>query len=198
MALQTIRYTSSHHGDSLHSALIEIREALNAAPEVLLLDIATLVASPPGFVLAIHDVLSRRSPQTQLVTSANTSLTSPDCLLWLAGDHRLMVPSGYLFIERLPVSEDDGDNFGPNSRSGMAVEILSNRPEIPMATSVERFLQDLREATRRMNEYLPVSELAGREIPYRELRELYLIGGELDTFLQTLDGSEPPNETPHR
>lgn len=196
MALKTIRFTASHNSDYLHTVLIELREAINTAPEVILLDIAACVASPPWFILAIHDVLRRRPSATKLITSANSPLYGPDCLLWLAGDHRLMVPSGYLFIPPMPESAEDFQIFAAGATTGNAVEVLDRAYEQQTVASAGLFLRGIQEAVHRMSEFLPVRELAGREIPFGELQELYLIGGELDAFIQALDCAAPPTMAP--
>ncbi|CAN5830741.1 hypothetical protein BH09VER1_BH09VER1_47430 [soil metagenome] len=196
MALKTIRFTASHNSDYLHTALIELREAINAAPEVILLDIAAGMASPPWSILAIHDVLGHRDCGTKLITSANSPLYGPDCLLWLAGDHRLMVPSGYLFIPAVPETPENSEILGTCAPAGNPVEVLDKAYEQQTIVYAGLFLRGMHEAVHRMSEFMPVGELAGREIPFEELKELFLIGGELDAFLQTIGTVAPQTPAP--
>jgi len=196
MTLKTIRFTSSHHSDYLHATLIELREAINTAPEVILLDIAACVASPPWSILAIDDVLRSRNRETKLITSANSPLFGPDCLLWLAGDNRIMVPSGYLYIPLVAESAEDSEIFGATASMGNAVEVLDRAYEQQTIASAALYLRGMHETVRRMSKFLPVRELAGREVPYAELQELYLIGGELDAFLHNLGSTALPTPTP--
>lgn len=185
--MKSIRFTASHNADYLHAQLVELREAINQEPGVIFLDIAGSVSSPPGFTLCTYGILQQRQSTTKLVTSANSPLLGCDTLLWLAGDARIIAPNAYIHIPSFDNQKTEEGWVGETIPVGSdAVEVLTSENRRLQAASAELFLRDLDRVLRTMNEYLPVSEYQGRALEMSDLRELHLVGGEVDRLLDKI------------
>ena len=128
------------------------------------------------WALLIRSILRQRSPKTQLITNARTSLKNGSVLVWLMGDHRLIRDDAGLFLRRTDAPEDDDTDACLNWKAETDPE------KSPDKTSYLKVMELI-------NEYLPVQELAGRVIDVTELRQFGLVDNEkLDRFLKTAFG----------
>lgn len=189
--MKSVRFTTSHNDDYLHAQLIEMREAINQGHKVIYLDIAGSISSPPGFILTIYGIIQTRPSTTKLITSANSPLLGCDSLLWLAGDARILAPNAYIWV---PVfdpnsfeTEQDQSWTSPGGDSLTAVGVENRKLQ---AASAELFLRDFGKVAQVMNKYLPVNECQGRTLDVSDLRDLHLLGGEVECLLEKIGDEE--------
>ena len=118
-----------------------------------------------------------RSPKTRIITNARSSLQGGSVLVWLMGDKRIIRDDARLYFRRVEWSEDNEvqSNEVGNEK---AHEYRDSFSEIdPEEADYVRVLQ-------RINEFLPVKELAGRPFGGPVLRQFGLVDSEAwDQFL---------------
>src|ERR1041385_6824067 len=87
--------------------IAELERVLTKKPRTLQIEIAGTGEIPPDVALRFRAVLMTRSPKTQIVTDARSSLQGSSVLLWLLGDRRTIREDARLYFRRTTLSEDD-------------------------------------------------------------------------------------------
>jgi hypothetical protein len=168
--------------------IAELERALARKPRLLQIDMIGVGEIPADSALLIRSVFSSRSPTTRLITNARSSLQNGSVLVWLLGDTRLIRDDARLFFRRATLAEDDEPKQEDDWKD--EPEFCDSFSEIdPEEGDYARVLQCI-------NEFLPVTELAGRLIEVPVLRQFGLVENEkVDRFLVTAFGTkpEPPN-----
>ena len=162
--------------------LIRLEETLAEEPELFQIDILGECAIPADTALLIRSILSQRSPRTQLITNARSSICGGSVLIWLQGDIRLIRDDAKVFFRRVDASElndvklvepwndPDADFDAPEEAS-------------PAEDEYARVLEHI-------NEFLPVKEMAGRMIGVPVLRQFGLVDNEaMDQLLSSTIGA---------
>ncbi|MFZ4775956.1 MAG: hypothetical protein ACOYM3_11360 [Terrimicrobiaceae bacterium] len=119
---------------------------------------------PVTAALAYDDILQRKFPETIIVTSCYGRLIGADLLVWLRGDFRQMVPSGYGYIPLLEEREDEG--FGGIQLKTVPLQNLARR--------------DYGNALRRIGAFLPVKDFTGVPIDRHRFAEFGILGPRVD------------------
>jgi hypothetical protein len=123
--------------------------------------------------LRIRSVLRARSPRTQIITNACSSLQNGSVLVWLLGDERMIREDATLYF-RDATNEADEDAVWKDS--GCTLWNLSSDDDSEEG-DYARVLQCI-------NEFLPVEELAGRLICVAVLKQFGLVENDhVDGFL---------------
>jgi len=170
-----------HYGNSYYiERIAALEEALVKRPRQLQIDMLGEGEVPADWALLIRSILGQRSPKTQIITNARSSLQNGSVLVWLQGDRRLIRDDAKLFFRRAVVSDDDEDEKawkeGDLKYSGSDFEI--DPEEVDYAKALQL-----------INEFLPVKELAGKAIELPVLRQFGLVeNAKLDSFLATAFG----------
>jgi|GEM_PF-6311748 len=189
--MKSIRFTASHQDDYLHAQLIEMREAINQGHDVIYLDIAGSLSSPPSFILSIYGILQTRPSTTKLIASANSPLVGCDTLLWLAGDGRILAPNAYIYVPVFDLKRSEADQeLDWASSGGNSVTALSVANRKFQAAGAELFLRDFGKIAQEMNKYLPVKEYQGQTLDVASLRDLHLLGGEMERLIENIGDGE--------
>ena len=142
---------------NLYSALRDGREKITIellGPGMMLHDTA----------LMLFEVLRKRPPHTQLHMHSHTCLSDGALLVWLAGNTRPI--RGDAWVQLSPIPETPG--LFPAAPHAHRAGGLPVEDEQPADT-------DLRTVMRHLNEWLPVSEVAGLRLFENELKDLGLI-----------------------
>jgi hypothetical protein len=132
---------------------------------------------PADTALLIRSILMNRSPRTQLVTNARSSLQGGSVLVWLLGNKRIIRDDARVFFKRNPLADED------------PVEIYAGLGEAEQKykdsySSVDPEDADYARMLQMIDEFLPVKEFAGRIVTVGVLREFGLVETELvDNFL---------------
>jgi hypothetical protein len=170
--------------------IAELETALARKPRVLQIDMVGVGEIPADSALLIRSVLLARSPKTQVITNARSSLQNGSVLVWLLGDTRLIRDDARLFFRRATLSEED---------DAKQVDDWKDEPEFCDSFSeIDPEEGDYARVLECINEFLPVKELAGRLIEMPVLRQFGLVENEkVDHFLATAFGTkrEPPNNS---
>ena len=137
---------------------------------------------PADSALLIRSVLMGRSPNTPIITNARSSLQGGSVLIWLLGDQRIIRDDARLYFRRVIISQDEEAEpceVGKDNEHKYRDSFSEIDPE---EADYVRVLQ-------RINEFLPVKELAGRLIGVPVLRQFGLVQNEqVDQFLATAFG----------
>jgi hypothetical protein len=149
----------------------QLEKALARKPEKLQLDIIGSGELSPDTALLIRSVLVGRSPKTQLITNARSSLQGGAVLVWLMGDTRLIREDAKLyFCKSTKEDDDEGNEAWKDEQSDDAEADLE---EIDYAQLLQY-----------IDHFLPVRELAGRPVDLELLRQFGLVDNEkVDHFL---------------
>ena len=143
----------------------------------------------PGFLLHDHalmlfDELLNRPEGMKLHVHSRTSLSDGAILLWLVGDTRSIRWDAWIQLSSTPPLPDLVDDGGCSD----AVQVAGEEPSHT----------DLRTIMNYMEEWLPISEVAGLRLFNQDLEELGLL--EDDASCRQLDalfeGSTEPPKTP--
>jgi hypothetical protein len=175
-----------HYGNSYYiERIAALEEAVAKKPRQLQIDLLGEGEVPADWALLIRSILGQRSPRTQLITNARSSLKNGSVLVWLLGDRRIMRDDAKLFL-RYAIVPDDRDEKawkeGGFKHSGSDDEI--DPEEVDYASTLQV-----------INEYLPVKELAGKSIDLSVLRQFGLVENEkFDNFLATAFGQAQPRK----
>jgi hypothetical protein len=130
--------------------------------------------------LRFRAALRERSPKTQIITQARSSLQGGSVLLWLLGDGRTIRDDARVYFRRTTLSEDDEVQENGVWREHEPQYRDSFSGIDPDEGDYARMLQVI-------NEYLPVREMAGRLIGVPVLRQFGLVENEeADNFLATV------------
>jgi hypothetical protein len=156
-------------------------------PAVLELELIGSGEVPADFALLLRSVLLKRSPRTQLVTNARSSLGDGSVLIWLLGDQRVTRDDARVYFKRNPLADMERVEVFAGLGDAAPKYKDSYSSLDPEDTDYERVLQLI-------NEFLPVNEYAGRVISVELLREFGLVDNErVDKFLATsFSKSEQP------
>ena len=176
--LKIISYGNSYYIDRI----AQLERLLSRKPRVVQIDMIGVGEIPADSALLIRSVLMARSPKTRIITNARSSLQGGSVLVWLMGDKRIIRDDARLYFRRVEWSEDNEvqSNQVGNER---AHEYRDSYSEIdPQEADYVRVLQ-------RINEFLPVKELAGRPFGSPVLRQFGLVESEAwDVFLAVAFG----------
>jgi hypothetical protein len=156
---------------------LKLERALARKPKVLYLEMIGEGEIPADTALLIRSILMNRSPRTQLVTNARSSLQGGSVLVWLLGNKRIIRDDARVFFKRNPLADED------------PVEIYAGLGEAEQKykdsySSVDPEDADYARMLQMIDEFLPVKEFAGRIVTVGVLREFGLVETELvDNFL---------------
>jgi len=170
---------ASYSGSYYFERIRQLEKALARKPKVLHLEMIGDGEMPADTALLIRSILLQRSPKTQLVTNARSSLQGGSVLVWLLGDQRLIRDDARVFFKRNPLADED------------PVEVYAGigdaEPKYKDSyTDVDPEDADYVRVLQLINEFLPVNEFAGRVINVPVLREFGLVENEtVDNFLAT-------------
>jgi hypothetical protein len=167
-----------------------LEAALARKPRMLQINLIGTGEIPADAALLIRSILLARSPRTQIITNARSSLHNGSVLVWLMGDRRLIRDDARVFFRRATLPEEDHEPAKEDKWSDDEPRFCDSYSEIePEEGDHARVLQCI-------NEFLPVKELTGRLIEVPVLRQFGLVENEkVDHFLATAFGAkrEPPN-----
>jgi hypothetical protein len=168
--------------------IAELERVLTKKPRTLQIEIAGTGEIPPDVALRFRAVLMTRSPKTQIVTDARSSLQGSSVLLWLLGDRRTIREDARLYFRRTTLSEDDEVQENEVWKKSEPKYRDSFSEIDPAEGDYARVLQLI-------NEFLPVKEMAGRLIGVPVLRQFNLIDSEaVDQFLAAAFSKSEPAE----
>lgn len=134
---------------------------------------------PADTALLIRSILLKRSPRTELITDARSSLTDAAVLVWLLGDKRIIRDDARVFFKRNPLADEE------------PVEIYAGIGEAEPKyqdsyTYVDPEDADYARVLQLIDEFLPVREFAGRVISVSVLREFGLVeNAQVELLLAT-------------
>jgi hypothetical protein len=172
------------YGNSYYIERIAQLEAVLARkPHWLQIDLIGEGEIPADMALLIRSILTRRPPNTRIVTNARSSLQGGSVLVWLSGDSRVIRDDARVFFRRVEVSDDDdADKNEAWKKSELKYSDSYSETDPEEA--------DYAEMLKAIDEFLPVKELAGRPIKVPVLRQFGLVENEkLDRFLHTAFGN---------
>jgi hypothetical protein len=165
---------------------LKLEAALAKKPKILRLEMIGDGEIPADTALLFRSILMGRLPGTQLVTNARSSLQGGSVLVWLMGDQRIIRDDARVFFKRNPLADED------------PVEVYAGLGEAEQKykdsySSVDPEDADYACVLQLINEFLPVSEFAGRVVNVAVLRDFGLVESEHgDSLLVTaLTKSEP-------
>ena len=167
-----------HHGNSYYiDRMVELETALAAKPRELQIDLMGEGEMQADWVLLLRSILKQRSPKTQIITNARSSLSGGSVLAWLLGDRRLIREDARVFFRRATTTvtgEEDDESTWEEGESNHGSTYVEADPE---EAGYAQVLQHI-------NEFLPVQEMAGRMIDVATLRQFGLVENDkLDRFL---------------
>ena len=170
--LKIISYGNSHY----IGRITELERVLSRKPQVIQIDMIGVGEIPADSALLIRSVLMSRSPRTRVITNARSSLQGGSVLVWLMGDKRIIRDDARLYFRRVEWSE--GDVQMTELRKEKEQVYRDSYSEVdPEEADYVRMLQ-------RINEFLPVKELAGRPFGTPVLKQFGLVDSEAwDKFL---------------
>ena len=170
--------------------IAQLERALAKKPRALQLDMIGVGEIPADTALLVRSILLSRSPDTQIITNARSSLQGGSVLVWLLGDRRLIRDDARLFFRHTTLTET-GDLVAAD------VWKESESKSWDSSSDIEPEEGDYAKVLQAINEFLPVKELAGRLIHVPVLRQFGLVENEkVDGFLATAFGKSEPALTP--
>lgn len=170
--------------------VLQLERVLARKPRVLQIDMIGIGEIPADSALLIRSVLMARSPRTRVITNARSSLQGGSVLVWLMGDKRIIRDDARLYFRHVEWSEDN--EVKPNDvRNEREHGYRDSFSEIdPQDADYVRVLQ-------RINEFLPVKELAGRPFGTPVLRQFGLVDSdEWDRILASAFGKSSQTLVP--
>jgi hypothetical protein len=180
---EPLRFSLSllHYGNSYYiERIAALEKALAKRPRQLQIDMLGEGEVPADWTLLIRSIFGRRSPKTQIITNARSSLQNGSVLVWLLGDSRIIRNDARLFFRRANAVDDE--NADKVWKEGGLRHSDSCAEVDPEEVDYAKVLQLI-------NEFLPVKELVGRAIEVPVLRQFGLVENEkLDDFLATAFG----------
>jgi len=171
------RLKLTEYGSYFVKRALKLEAALKAKPKVLQLEMIGADDIPADMALLIRSILLNRASQTELVTNARSSLRDSAVLLWLLGDRRIIREDARVFFKRNPIADED------------PVEVYAGLGDAAPKykdsySSIDPEDADYARVLEHINEFLPVTEFAGRVISVSVLREFGLLGDQrVDTAL---------------
>ncbi len=176
--LEIMAYGNSYYIERI----AQLETALAKKPGVLQIDLIGVGEILADFALIIRLALLKRSPKTQIVTNARSSLQGGSVLVWLMGDTRMIRDDAKIFFRKANLPEDDAE-------SG---EWKEKEPSIWNSSDLDPEEGDYARVLQLIDHFLPVKEMAGRLIGVPELRQFGLVENErVDQFLATVLGRGP-------
>src|ERR1700677_4143042 len=93
-----------YYGNSYYiERIADLEAALKKKPRQLQIDMMGEGEIPADWALLIRSILIERSPKTQLITNARSSLQNSSLLVWLLGDRRQIRGDARVFLRRTEV-----------------------------------------------------------------------------------------------
>jgi hypothetical protein len=179
-----------YYGNSYYTERIaQLESALSRKPRTLQIDMVGAGEISADATLRIRTVLMARSPKTQIITNARSSLQGGSVLVWLLGDSRIIRDDATLYFRRANLSGIKAAEPDEVWRDDEPKYCDSYSEVDPEEGDYARVLQLI-------DEFLPVKELAGRLIGVPVLRQFGLVENEkVDRFLAIAFGKkrEPAN-----
>ncbi len=159
----------------------QLEKAVARKPAKLQIEIVGVGEIPPDAALLIRSILLNRSPETQLIINASSSLQNGAVLVWLLGDTRHIREDAKLLFKRASNQDEEWKDE-------------EEKCDLFLDGDVEE--ADYAQVLQYINEYLPVNELAGKPIDLQTLKEFALVENEKrDLFLASAFArNEPPAE----
>ena len=183
--LEIFSYGNSYYIDRV----AELEKALARKPKKLQLDMVGVGEISADAALRIRAALRARSPKTQIITNAHSSLQNGSVLVWLLGDQRVIRDDATLYFRRANLSGITAAEPDENWKAEESKYCDSYAYVDPEEGDHARVLEVI-------NEFLPVRELAGRLIGVPVLRQFGLVENEhVDSFLTTAFGKSKSTET---
>ena len=172
-----------HYGNSYYiERVVALEAALAKKPSCLQIDMLGEGEIPADWALLIRSILGQRSPKTRIITNARSSLQNGSVLVWLLGDQRVIRDDARLFFRRANVSDDGAATAEKTWKEG-DLEYSDSDSEVDTEEIAHTKVLQL------INEFLPVTELAGKVIELSVLRQFGLVENEkLDSFLAIVFG----------
>jgi hypothetical protein len=183
--LRRFRVEVSSYGNYVER-IAELERALARKPRVLHIELVGTGEIMADAALRFCAVLMERAPRTRIVTNARSSLQGGSVLLWLLGDNRMIRDDARLYFRRTTWSEEDEvpENGGPDEPRYRDSCSWFDPEEGDYARVLER-----------INEFLPVQEMAGRLIGVPVLRQFGLIDNEKgDKLLASVFSRSPESD----
>jgi hypothetical protein len=175
--LKIISYGNSYYIERI----TELERVLSRKPRVIQIDMIGTGEIPADSALLIRSVLMSRSPRTRVITNTRSSLQGGSVLVWLMGDKRLIRDDARLYFRRVEWSEEDTQMTELRKEKEPAYQDSYSEID-PEEADYVRMLQ-------RINEFLPVKELAGRPFGTPVLKQFGLVDSEAwDKFLAVAFG----------
>ena len=160
----------------------DLEKALAKRPRRFQIDLVGDGEIPADWALLIRSILIQRTPQTQLITNARSSLQGGSVLVWLLGDRRMIRADARVFFRYVELPDPDDAEEEYAWKVGEPKYLDSFSETDPEDADYVKVLQLI-------NEFLPVKELAGQIINLPVLRQFGLAENEkLDRFLATAMG----------
>src|SRR5580698_9411003 len=85
----------------------QLEKALARRPRKFQIDLMGRGEIAADWALLIRSILRQRSPRTQLITNARSSLQGGAVLVWLLGDRRVIRDDARVFFRRMGMSDDN-------------------------------------------------------------------------------------------
>ena len=183
--LKIIPYGNSYYIERI----TELERVLARKPRVIQIDMIGVGEIPADSALLIRSVLMSRSPGTRVITNARSSLQGGSVLVWLMGDKRIIRDDARLYFRRVEWSEGDVQmtELGKVKEQAYRDSYSEIDPEEADYVSV----------LQRINEFLPVKELAGRPFGTPVLKQFGLVDSEAwDKFLAVAFGKSDRAQHP--
>ncbi len=172
--LSLLYYGNSHYIERI----ADLEAVLKKKPRQLQIDMMGEGEIPADWALLIRSILLERSPKTQLITNARSSLQNSSMLVWLLGDRRQIREDARIFLRRAEVPEDERAN-----KVWKEGDLRRSREE----PELDPDEADYAKVLRLINEFISVKELVGRIIEVPVLRQFGLVDSErFDDLLATL------------
>jgi hypothetical protein len=173
----------------------DLERALAKKPRRLQIDLVGVGEISADAALRIRAALLARSPRTEVVTYAHSSLVNGSLLVWLLGDQRKMRDDATAYIRRANLVDAKFADLDEPWNEEQSTYRDSYSEFDPEEADYARVLQLI-------NEFLPIRELVGRIIRVPVLRQFGLVECEkVDNFLANVlakkreSADEPPGPT---
>lgn len=150
---------------------LKLEAVLAEQPKTLRIEMIGEGEIPADTALLFRSILLSRSPGTEVVTHARSSLQGGSVLVWLLGDRRFIRADARVFFKRNPLEDED------------PVEVYAGLGEAEPKykdsySSIDPEDADHARLLESINEFLPVREFAGRIVSVSVLREFGLVDNE--------------------
>jgi hypothetical protein len=168
----------------------KLEAAIRREPRRLQINMIGTGEVPPDWALLIRSVLLNRSPRTRIVTNARSSLQNGSVLVWLLGDQRIIRSDARIYFRPTTLSDEEQKEQDGTWKDSEPKYRDSYSEIDPDECDYARVLQ-------RINEFLPVKELAGRIVAVPVLRQFGLVESDkMDDLLTAAFGKrERPKST---